>query len=108
MKVTRDMIPIGRSCAISRRGLCNLTGQNDREVRRQISALRAEADPDGMVIVSISTGSGYYRTDNIDEISHFVNEMRHRNRMTYRAIKTAETTLRHLKAKRAHFEELGI
>lgn len=107
MKLTRDMIPVGHACAISRRGLCSLTGMNDREVRRQISALRAENDPDGMIIVSVSTGNGYYRTNDIDEIEHFVNEMRHRNRMTYRAIKTAESTLRHLKAKQAHGGELG-
>ena len=107
MKITRDMIPIGHSCAISRRGLCSLTGLSDREVRRQISGLRTEKDPDGMVIVSVSTGNGYYRTSNPDEIEHFVNEMRHRNRATYRAIKTAESTLKHLKSIKAHGGELG-
>lgn len=107
MKITREMIPIGHTRAISRRGLCSLTGLSDREVRRQISALRAEKDPEGMVIVSVSTGNGYYRTSDPDEIEHFVNEMRHRNRMTYNAIKTAEATLRYLKAKQAHGGELG-
>lgn len=106
MKITREMIPIGHASAISRRGLCNVTGLNDREVRRQISVLRSEYDPEGMVIVSVSTGNGYYRTNNPDEIEHFVNEMRHRNRATYRAIKTAEATLRHLRAKQAHGGEL--
>ena len=106
MKITRETIPIGHSSAISRRGLCSITGLCDREVRRQISALRAEKDPEGMVIVSVSTGNGYYRTNDIDEIAHFVNEMRHRNRATYHAIKNAEATLRYLKAKQAHGGEL--
>ena len=108
MKLTRETIPIGRENALTRRDLCSITGLNDREVRRQISALRAEKAEDDMVIVSVSRNRGYYRTDNPGEIAHFIAEMRKRIRATRYAIKTAESALEHIRAKQAHFEELGV
>lgn len=107
MKITRESIPIGREHALTRRDLCSITGLNDREVRRQISALRAQKAEDDMVIVSVSRNRGYYRTNNPEEIAHFIAEMRKRIRATRYAIKTAETALAHIRAKQAHFEELG-
>lgn len=90
MKITREHIPIGRENAVTRRQLCDLTGLSDREVRRQISQLRSVDDGTDMVIVSLSNGRGYYRTSNPDEIRHFIAEMRKRNRMVFRTIRTAE------------------
>lgn len=90
MKITRETIPVGRENAVTRRQLCELTGLNDREVRRQISQLRTVDDGTDMVIVSLSNGRGYYRSSNPDEIRHFINEMRKRNRMVFRTIRTAE------------------
>ena len=107
MKITRESIPIGRENAVTRRQLCELTGMNDRMVRHQISKLRTEKSEDDMVIVSISRNRGYYRTNNPEEIAHFIAEMRKRIRATRYAIKTAETALAHIRAKQAHFEALG-
>lgn len=90
MKITREHIPIGRENAVTRRQLCELTGMNDREVRRQISQLRSVDDGTELVIVSLSNGRGYYRSSNPDEIRHFIAEMRKRNRMVFRTIRTAE------------------
>lgn len=107
MKITRETIPVGRENAVTRSRLCELTGASDREVRRQISQLRSEKSEDDMVIVSVSRNRGYYRTDNPEEIAHFIAEMRKRIRATRYAIKTAEAALAHIRAKQAHFEELG-
>ena len=90
MKITRETIPVGRENAVTRSRLCELTGANDREVRRQISQLRSVDDGTDMVIVSLSNGRGYYRTNNPDEIRHFINEMLKCNRMVFRTIRTAE------------------
>lgn len=90
MKITREHIPIGRENAVTRRQLCELTGLSDREVRRQISELRSVDDGTELVIVSLSNGRGYYRSSNPDEIRHFVAELRKRNRMVFRTIRTAE------------------
>lgn len=90
MKLTREHIPVGRENAVTRRQLCEATGLNDREVRKQISQLRSVDDGTDMVIVSLSNGRGYYRTNNPDEIRHFIAEMRKRNRMVFRTIRTAE------------------
>lgn len=81
MKITREHIPVGRDNAITRQRLCEITGQNDRTVRHQISELRAKDDGSDMVIVSVSNGRGYFRSNNPDDIRHFIAEMQKRNRM---------------------------
>lgn len=85
-----DDIPIGRENAISRNALANLWNVSDREARRIVADMRTIEDGTDYVIVSVSRGAGYYRTQNICEIHHFTNEMRKRIRSTYRAIKVAQ------------------
>lgn len=86
----KTMIPFGRENAISRKDLAAISGLTDRAVRREIAELRAVDDGTDEVIVSLSNGHGYYRTNNPDEIRHFIAEMRKRNRMVFRTIRTAE------------------
>lgn len=107
MKLTREHIPIGRDNAITRQRLCDITGQNDREVRRQISELRAHDDETNLVIVSVSNGRGYYRSDQPDDIRHFVAEMQKRNRMVYQAIKIAKRVLKRIENRKSYGEGLG-
>ena len=85
-----DDIPIGAENAITRNQLAALWNVSDREARRIVASLRTIEDGTDYVIVSISRGRGYYRTQNICEINHFMNEMRKRIRSTYRAIKVAQ------------------
>ena len=103
----KTMIPFGRENAISREDLVAMTGMSDRNVRFRIAELRAEDDGTDEVIVSISRRSGYYRTDNPAEIEHFVNELKKRIRMTYRAIRVAMRKLSRLKARKDYGEGLG-
>ena len=107
MKITREHIPIGRENAVTRRQLCELTGMNDREVRRQISELRSVDDGTELVIVSLSNGRGYYRSSNPDEIRHFIAEMQKRNRMVNQAITIAKRTLRRIERRKAYGEGLA-
>ena len=69
-----DDIPIGAENAITRKNLAALWNVNDREARRIVADLRTIDDGTDYVIVSVSRDSGYYRTQNVTEINHFVNE----------------------------------
>lgn len=103
----REFIPIGRENAISRKDLCRLTGMSDRMVRHAIAHLRAEDDGTDMIIVSTSRGRGYYRTDDIDEILHFIGEMTKRIRNIVQAIRLARATVDRLHKKQLYGEGLG-
>ena len=103
MKITREHIPIGRENAVTRRQLCELTGMNDREVRRQISQLRSVDDGTELVIVSLSNGrGGYYRTDDPILIRHYYNETMSRARSTFKSLKKARRVLKEVDNEREH------
>lgn len=57
-------IPLGKSRAVTRRTLCERTGQSDRAVRRMIEQARRW----GYVIVNDGDGAGYYQSDCIADI----------------------------------------
>jgi hypothetical protein len=87
-------IPIGRESSISRKTLAALWGVNDRKARAIVAALRADDNGDGYVIVSHSSGKGYYRTSNPDEIEHFIRETTKRAANTFGLLKKARRILR--------------
>jgi hypothetical protein len=94
-------IPIGKDSAISRKQLSKLWGVNDRTAREIIAKMRADGEGgDGYVIVSFSSGDGgYYRTNDRDEILHFVNEMTNRARSTFLSIRRARRALADVESK---------
>lgn len=51
-----DFIPYGRENAISRQALAQLTGMDDRQVRRMIEDARREVP-----IINLQNGKGYFR-----------------------------------------------
>jgi DNA-binding transcriptional regulator LsrR (DeoR family) len=59
-----DFIPEGKSNAITRNQLCNLTGLSDRKVRELIEQARSE----GEIIINAQDGAGYFRTEDLNEI----------------------------------------
>lgn len=59
-----NLIPYGKSNAISRKILCRMAGKSDRHVRQDIEDARRE----GCIIINRQDGKGYYRTDDINEI----------------------------------------
>lgn len=89
-------IPVGRENAITREQLKRKWNCSDRIMRRYIADLRAQDDGDDYVIVSYSSGKGYYRTDNPDEIRHFINEQSKRARSTCRPLAKARRVLKRL------------
>ena len=103
----REHIPIGRKNAITRDGLSRLTGLGDRKLRREIARLRSEDDGTNMVIVSTSDGSGYFRTDQLDEIEHFIAEMTKRTCSIREATDVARVAADRIRKRQMYGEGLG-
>lgn len=59
------LIPFGKENAISCQRLAFTLGLPDRRMREAIEKARA----DGLMIINLGDGSGYYQTDNLDEIA---------------------------------------
>ena len=102
-------IPIGSENAISRAELAKLWECDDRAARRRIAALRANVSDDDMFIVSHSNNGvhGYYRTNNAEEIRHFLNEGRKRLRNTATPIINARKVLERIEQKKAYGEGIA-
>lgn len=103
----RDMIPCGRENAITRPELSRLAGMSDRSIRSEIAKLRKESDESDMAIVSTSDGTGYYRTDNLDEIRHFTAEMAKRISSTSEIIRATQAIADRLMKKRMYGKGLA-
>ena len=87
-------IPIGRENAISKAALCRLWGCSEREARNRVAQLRAEPARDGYVILSTSNGpTGYWRSDDPQEIAAFIRETEHRAKNTFLSLKAARQVL---------------
>lgn len=87
-------IPIGRQNAISKAALCQLWGCSEREARNRVAQLRAEPAHDGYVILSTSNGpTGYWRSDDPQEIAAFIRETEHRAKNTFLSLKAARQVL---------------
>ena len=102
-------IPIGSKNAISRKELAKLWECDDRVARRRIADLRSRVTDDDMFIVSHSRNgtSGYYRTNNADEIRHYLNEGRKRLRNTATPIINARKVLERIEKKKTYGEGIA-
>ena len=76
-------IPIGKENAITKKALQVKWRMTASAVRRTIQELRAADFGDNMVIISRSSGSGYYRTNNLDEIIAYKQEVLNRGKHTF-------------------------
>ena len=103
----REHIPVGREHAITRDELSRLTGLGDRKLRKEIARLRSEDDGTNMVIVSTSDGSGYFRTDKLDEIDHFIAENTKRFRALLQTTIVTRAIADRLRKRQMYGEGLG-
>lgn len=62
--ILADKIPFGRENAINRKLLARELGMDDRRMREAVEQARA----DGLMIVNNGDGSGYYQTEDLDEL----------------------------------------
>lgn len=87
-----DFIPYGRENAISRQALAQLTGMDDRQVRRMIEDARCN-----VVIINLQDGKGYYLPTS--------NEREDVVRWYRATLKRAKKILRGLRAARKWLKE---
>ena len=93
----RNDIPVGREHAISRAALARRWNCSDREARRMIAELRATPGEDGYAILSTATSpSGYWRSNDPEEIAGFIRETEARARNTFLALRDARRLLKRL------------
>ena len=103
----RRDIPVGRDNAISRAELGHFWDMDEREVRRTIARLRAEAGDDGYAILSTARGgSGYWRSNDPDEIRGFIAETSARARNTFVSIRDAQRVLKRIENNRDYGRRL--
>lgn len=86
-------IPVGKGNAITREDLSIKWKICDRGVRKIISELRAQDFGDDYIIVSTSSGKGYYKTDNIEDILNFKREIMNRGRHTFKPLRKVNRVL---------------
>lgn len=80
-----ELIPYGKNKAIAKGTLVDLTGFNERKIRKIVSELR-----DYYVIVSSSGGKGFYRPTNRREVQEFIDENTRRAKKIFTMIQTAK------------------
>lgn len=64
IEILAQKVPFGRENAISRKLLARELGICDRRMREAVEQARA----DGLMIVNNGDGSGYYQTEDLDEL----------------------------------------
>lgn len=86
-------IPIGKDNAVTRGELARKWNMSERYVRRTIAELRAQDNGDNYIIVSYSSGNGFYRTDDLEEIAAYKAETMNRARHTFIPLKKINRVL---------------
>lgn len=86
-------LPIGKKNAVTKEQLQCKWNMSERAVRKIISDLRAMDIEDDYVIVSLSTGKGYYKTNDIGEIRAFRKEVTNRGRHTFKPLRKVNRIL---------------
>lgn len=76
-------IPIGKQNAATKEFLTAKWGVTERAVRKIIQELRLADFGDDYIIISLSTGKGYYKSNDLEEIKAFKKEVTNRGRHTF-------------------------
>lgn len=89
-KCVHDALPYGREHAIPSQTLASILGfRSVRDLQKAVEAERAA----GYVILSDTTGGGYYLSDDPDELRRFTRTLYARARNTMRAAESAQRAL---------------
>ena len=64
-------IPVGKQNAVTKEVLTVKWGMTERGVRKVIQELRLADFGDDYIIISLSTGKGYYKSNDLEEIKAY-------------------------------------
>ena len=89
----RDYIGYGAEAGITLSELVKVSGCTEREVRRDIEQARCE----GEFIINMQNSTGYFRTDDLDELERYKRIETARGGSLFRRIKVLEKTIDELR-----------
>lgn len=108
VEILYNDIPIGRENAVTKQQLAIKWGINERRVRETIARLRLIDFQDNFVIVSFSDSKGYFKTNNIYEIKHFIAETENRAREIRKPLKRAYEVLKNIILFDDYYDEMVV
>lgn len=82
-----NSVPIGKENRASYSDLCDLWGVNRRMVRHILHKLSGMNTSDPYVLIRSSSLRGFYRTDDLEEIERYRQEVMNRARHTFIPLK---------------------
>ena len=86
-------IPIGKRNAITKEALMAKWHMSERAVRNIIRELRLQDFGDDYVVISLSSGKGYYKSDDTDDLIAFKKEVTNRGRHTFAPLRKVNRIL---------------
>lgn len=86
-------IPKGKENAITKEALMVKWGMTERAVRNIIRELRLEDFGDDYVVISLSSGKGYYKSTDIEDIMAYKKEVTNRGRHTFAPLRKVNRIL---------------
>lgn len=86
-------IPIGRENAWKYETLCAVWGMSERQVRQVLHDLSYHDNGDGLILIRSSSGTGFYRTSDVEEIKAYRAECLNRGRRTLAPLKKIDRVL---------------
>lgn len=86
-------IPVGKRNAITKEALMVKWGMTERAVRNIIRELRLQDFGDDYVVISLSSGKGYYKSDDTEDLIAFKKEVTNRGRHTFAPLRKVNRIL---------------
>lgn len=86
-------IPVGKRNAITKEALMAKWHISERAVRNIIRELRLQDFGDDYVVISLSSGKGYYKSNDIKDIMAFKKEVTNRGRHTFAPLRKVNRIL---------------
>lgn len=86
-------IPIGKENAWKYETLCVVWGMSERQVRQILHDLSYYDNGDGLILIRSSSGTGFYRTADVEEIKAYRAECLNRGRRTLAPLQKIDRVL---------------
>ena len=95
-----DYVPNGKENAVSRDYLAEMTGAEERAIRRELKyANERLIVEEGVVIISTSSKKGYWKTDDLAELEAYEREQTHRAEMIFENLKPVRALINRIKER---------
>lgn len=98
-----DDLPTGRENAASYSDLCELWGMEKRKVRETLHALSLYDSGDNYILIRSCRGKGFYKTDDIEEITAYKKECVNKAKSNFAPLKKINRILDNVENKQIDF-----